>query len=168
MAITVSGLTAHTQNGGGTWQDYGSGGGSSSTTATFLSGTSAQGRKFTGSKGFAFQVNAGGTDLSNSIIVVRFLVNGGLGATLANGGGSIRVEDTSGNISDWYVVGSDTYNGGWFEAVIDTANAESANNGTAATLTAVQYVGILVNAAASSGGDPNVYVDEVLSKVISM
>jgi hypothetical protein len=163
MAISVTGLTVHTQNGGGTWQNYGSGGGSASTTATFLSGTSAQGRKFTGAKGFAYQVNASGTDLSNSIILVRFLVNGGLGATLVAGGGSIRLEDTSGNTSDWYVAGSDTYNGGWFEAVIDTANAESANSGTAATLTAIQYVGILVNAAASSGGDPNVYVDEVLS-----
>lgn len=163
MAISVTGLTVHTQNGGGTWQNYGSGGGSASTTATFLSGTSAQGRKFTGAKGFAYQVNASGTDLSTSIIVVRFLVNGGLGATLAGGGASIRMEDTSGNTSDWYVAGSDTYNGGWFEAVVDTANAESANSGTAATLTAIQYVGVLVNAAASSGGDPNVYVDEVLS-----
>lgn len=163
MAISVTGLTVHTQNGGGTWQNYGSGGGSASTTATFLSGTSAQGRKFTGAKGFAYQVNASGTDLSTSIVVVRFLVNGGLGATLAGGGASIRMEDTSGNTSDWYVAGSDTYNGGWFEAVVDTANAESANSGTAATLTAIQYVGVLVNAAASSGGDPNVYVDEVLS-----
>lgn len=163
MAISVTGLTTHTQNGGGTWQDWGGGGGSSSTTATFLSGTSAQGRKFTGFKGFGYQVNATGTDLSTSIILVRFLVNGGLGATLAGGGMSIRLEDTTGNTSDWYVAGSDTYNGGWFEAVIDTSNAESANSGTAATLTAIQYVGIYCNAAASSGGDPNVYVDEILS-----
>jgi hypothetical protein len=163
LAISVTGLTVHTQNGSGTWTDYGTGGGSTSTTATFLSGTSSRGRKFTGSKGFAFEVNASGTDLSSSIVLVRFLVNGGLGATLAGGGASIRMEDTSGNISDWYIAGSDTYNGGWFEAVIDTANAESANNGTAATLTAIQYVGLLCNAAASSGGDPNVYVDEILS-----
>jgi len=163
MAIGVTGLTTHTQNGGGTWKSYGSGGGSSSTTATFLSGTSAQGRKFTGAKGFAFEVAAGGTDLSSSIIVVRILVNGGLGATLAGGGASIRLEDTGGNISDWYIAGSDTYNGGWLEAVIDTSNGESANSGTAATLSAIQYVGLLVNAASSSGGDPNVYVDEILS-----
>jgi hypothetical protein len=91
MAISVTGLTVHTQNGGGTWQNYGSGGGSGSTTATFLAGTSSQGRKFTGAKGFAYEVNASGTDLSSSIIVVRFLVNGGLGATLAGGGASIRI-----------------------------------------------------------------------------
>lgn len=163
MAISVTGLTVHTQNGGGTWTDYGSGGGSSSTTATFLAGTTSRGRKFTGAKGFAFEVNAAGTDLSNTIMVVRFLVNGGLGATLAGGGASIRMEDTSGNISDWYVAGSDTYTGGFFEAVIDTANAESANSGTPATLSAIRYVGLYCNAAASSGGDPNVYVDEILS-----
>jgi hypothetical protein len=163
MAISVTGLTTHTQNGSGTWTDYGSGGGSSSTTATFLSGTTARGRKFTGAKGFAFEINASGQSLSNSIVLVRFLVNGGLGATLAGGGASIRLEDTSGNQSDWYVAGSDTYNGGWFEAVIDTANTESANSGTAANLALIQYVGFLVNASSSSGGDPNCYIDEILS-----
>ena len=142
MAISVTGLTTHTQGGGGTWKDYGSGGGSTSSTATFLSGTTSRGRKFTGARGFAYEVNASGTDLSNSIIIVRFLINGGLDLTLAGGGVSIRLEDTSANISDWYIAGSDTYNGGWFEAVIDTANSESANSGTAATLTAIQYVGI--------------------------
>lgn len=163
MAISVTGLTAHTQVGTGTWTDYAGGPASGSTTATFLSGSSARGRKFTGFKGFAYEVNAAGTDLSNSIILVRVLVNGGIGATLAADGIRIRLEDTSANISDWTVGGSDTYKGGWVEFVIDTANAETLNSGTAASLTAIQYVGIYLNAAASSGGDPNVYVDEVLS-----
>jgi len=163
MAISVSGLTVHTQNGGGSWQDWATGGGSGSTTATFLSGTSAQGRKFTGVKGFGFEVNAAGTDMRNTILVVRWLVNGGLASTKAAGGARIRIEDTSGNESDWYVDGSDTYTGGWREATIDTATAESGNSGTAANLQLIQYVGIVVDAAASSGGDPNVYVDEVLS-----
>jgi len=163
MAIGVSGLTVHTQGGGGTWTDYGAGGGSSSTTATFLSGTTARGRKFTGARGFGFEVAALGTPLSNSIILVRILVNGGLDNALSAGGIMIRIEDTSGNLSDFYVAGSDTYSGGWFEAVIDTANAESANSGTAANLALIQYVGIFLDPTASSGGDPNVYVDEVLS-----
>lgn len=163
MAISVTGLTTHTQTGAGTWKSYGSGGGGSLSTANFLSSTSSFGRKFTGAKGFAFEINASGTTMVDRIIVLRLLVNGGLGATLAAGGASIRLEDTSGNTSDFYVAGSDTYNGGWLELVIDTANAESANGGTTATLTAIQYIGILVNAAASSGGDPNVYVDEILS-----
>jgi hypothetical protein len=163
MAIGVTGLTVHTQGGGGTWTDYGTGGGSVSTTATFLSGTTARGRKFTAARGFGFEVNASGTDLSNSIILVRVLVNGGLDNALSAGGIMIRLEDTSANISDWYVAGSDTYNGGWVELVIDTANAESANSGTAASLSAIQYVGIFLDPTASSGGDPNVYVDEILS-----
>lgn len=35
MAITVTGLTVHTQTGGGTWTDYGGGAGSSDTTNDF-------------------------------------------------------------------------------------------------------------------------------------
>jgi len=163
MAISVTGLDVHTQVGTGTWTDYVSGPASSSTTATFLSSTSARGRKFTGFKGFAFEINASGESLENSIVLVRFLVNGGLGATLAADGARIRLEDTSANTSDWTVAGSDTYKGGWFEAVIDTANTETLNSGTAATLSTIRYVGIYLNAAASSGGDPNVYVDEVLT-----
>lgn len=163
MAISVSGLTVHTQEGSGTWKDYVGGPASSSTTATFYSGASSRGRKFTGYKGMGFEVNATGADLSNSILVVRFLVNGGLANNLAADGAQILAEDTSGNISYWTVAGSDNYPGGWFDAVIDTANTETTNSGTAATLSAIRYVGIWLNAAASSGGDPNVYVDEVLS-----
>lgn len=163
MAISVSGLTVHTQVGTGTWTDYVGGPASGSSTATFLSSTSSRGRKFTGFKGFAYEVNAAGTSMANRIILVRVLVNGGIGATLAGGGICIRLADTSGNISDWYVGGSDTYFGGWAEFVIDTANAESANSGTAANLASIRYAGIWLNASASSGGDPNVYVDEVLS-----
>lgn len=163
MAISVTGLTVHTQTGAGTWKDYESGPGGGSSTAIFLSSTSSFARKFTGFKGFAFEVNASGTDLTDTVILVRILVNGGIGATLAADGIRIRLEDTSGNISDWTVGGSDTYSGGWAELVIDTANAETSNSGTAATLTAIQYVGIYLNAAAASGGDPNVYLDEILS-----
>jgi len=163
MAISVTGLTVHTQVGTGTFKNYESGPGGGLSTAIFLSSTSSYARKFTGFKGFGFEVNATGTDLSNTVILVRVLVNGGIGATLAADGIRIRLEDTSGNISDWTVGGSDTYSGGWVELVIDTANSETSNSGTAATLTAIQYVGIYLNAAAASGGDPNVYLDEILS-----
>jgi len=163
MAITVTGLTVHSQGGGGTWTDYAGGPASGSSTAAFLSGTTSRARKFTTAKGFGFEVAALGTDLSNSIILLRVLVNGGIDNALSAGGIMIRLEDTTANISDWYVAGSDTYNGGWIELVIDTANAESANSGTAATLSAIQYVGIFLDPTASSGGDPNVYLDEILS-----
>ena len=163
MAISVTGLTVHTQTGAGTWDDVGGGGGSGETTAAFISSTSARGRKFSGVKGMLFQVNAAGTDLSNSIIVIRYLLNGGYGSTLAAGGGYIRLQDTSGNTSDYYVAGSDTYTGGWVIVVVDTANTPSATAGGGATLTAVQYAGYVVDAAGSSGDDDNFYIDEVLS-----
>lgn len=163
MAISVTGLTAWNQDGSGTWVDWGGGAGSSQTTVAYLSSTASRGRKFSGAKGMGYQVNAAGQNLSNSIIVVRILCNGGFAATLAGGGCSIRLQDTSGNQSDWYVAGSDTYKAGWIELVIDTANAESANSGTAASLTAIQYAGAYVNASGGSGGDPNFYIDEVLS-----
>ena len=131
MAITVSGLTIHTQTGAGTWQDWGSGGGSSSSTATFLSSTSSRGRKFTGAKGFGYQINASGQDITNTVFLVRWLVNGGLGATLAADGGRIYIEDTSGNVGWWTVAGSDTYTGGWVESIIDTDLALTGNGGTA-------------------------------------
>ena len=72
MAITVSGLTVHTQTGAGTWKDYGGGGGSAANTDVFLSSTGSRGRKVSnGIKGFAYEVNASGTDLSSTVIAIR-------------------------------------------------------------------------------------------------
>jgi hypothetical protein len=167
MAISVTGLTNHTQVGSGTWLDYGSGGGSAINTDVFLSSTSSRARKVSnGIKGFAFEVNAAGTDLSNTVIAIRWATLAGVGAldTRALSGVVIRVEDTSGNQSDWAIDGADTYGGGWRVSVIDTSVVETTNSGTAATMTAIQYVGIVWDATASiGGGDPNCYIDEVLS-----
>jgi len=167
MAISVSGLTTHTQTGGGTWKDYGGGGGSGSNADVFFSSTSSRGRKVSnGIKGFAFEVNASGTDLSNTVIVIRWATLAGVGSldTRANSGVVIRLEDTSGNTSDWAVDGSDTYGGGWRVSVIDTSASETSNSGTAATLTAIRYVGVVWDETASvGGGDDNCYIDEILS-----
>ena len=68
MAISVTGLTTWSQDGTGTWQDYGGGGGSASNTDVFLSGTGSRARKISnGVKGFAFQINAGGQDMTNRL-----------------------------------------------------------------------------------------------------
>jgi hypothetical protein len=167
MAIGVTGLTVHTQTGGGTWKDYGSGGGSSANTDVFLSSTGSRARKISnGQKGFAYEVNASGTDLSNTVIAIRWATLAGVGAlnTLALDGVRFIIEDTSGNISYYTIAGNDTYSGGWEVSVIDTALTATANNGTAATMTAVQYVGIEWDETASvGGGDPNCYIDEILS-----
>ena len=167
MAVSVTGLTVHTQTGGGTWKDYGSGGGSSSNTDVFLSSTGSRARKISnGVKGFAYEVNASGTDLSNTVIAIRWATLAGVGAlnTLALDGVRFIIEDTSGNISYYTIAGNDTYTGGWEVSVIDTSLTATANNGTAATMTAIRYVGIEWDETASvGGGDPNCYIDEVLS-----
>jgi len=167
MAISVTGLTVHTQVGSGTWQDYGSGGGSGINTDVFFSSTSTRARKISnGIKGFAYEVNASGTDLSDSVLAIRWATLAGVGALniRASEGVVMRVEDTSGNISDWAIDGADTYGGGWRVSVVDTAQPETSNSGTAATLTSIQFVGIVWDETASvGGGDPNCYIDEVLS-----
>lgn len=163
MAITQSGLTVHTQTGTGTWLDIGGGQGSSDSTVNFFSSTSARGRKFSGDRGMMFEVNASGTDLSNTVLQIRWFLTGGFAATRAAGGGSIRIQDTSGNWSEWDVAGSDTYKGGWAISAISTTESESTNSGTAATLTAIRYIGFRFNASGGSGGDPNCFIDQVLS-----
>ena len=167
MAITVTGLTTHTQTGGGTWLDYGGGGGSAANTEVFLSSTGSRARKVSnGVKGFAFEVNATGTDLSATVICIRWATLAGVGVlnSLANSGVVIRLEDTAGNQSDWAVHGNDTYTGGWEVSTISTSNTETSNSGTAATLTAIRYVGIVWDETGNvGGGDPNCYIDEILS-----
>jgi hypothetical protein len=167
MAISVSGLTVRTQVGTGTWKDYGGGGGSTSNTDVFLSSTSSRARKISnGIKGFALDLGAGGVDLSNTVVAIRWATLAGIGAldTFANSGVVIRLEDTSGNISDWSIDGGNTYTGGWKVSVVSTTLSETSNSGTAATLTAVRYVGIVWDETASvGGGDPNCYIDEILT-----
>ena len=168
MAISTSSITEAANNGGGTWKDYGSGGGSSSNTDVFITSTGSRARKISnGVKGFAFDLGTAGTNLSAQVVGIKWATLAGVGA-LANrnattAGVSILVEDTSGNISYWAVDGGDTYTGGFKLSVIDMARGPSRNNGTNATLTAARYVGIEWNETASvGGGDPNCYIDQVL------
>jgi hypothetical protein len=162
MAVTVNGLTVHTQTGLGTWLDIAGGQGSADTTTSFFSSTSARGRKFSGTKGMMFQVSAVGIDLSNTVVQLRWQLNGGFADTRANGAGLIRVQDTSGNYSDFYVAGSDTYKGGWQISAVSTSVTPSAVSGTL-DLAQVEYVGMSFNASGGSGGDPNCFIDQVLS-----
>lgn len=167
MAISVTGLTVRTQVGTDTWKDYGGGGGSVSSTDVFLSSTSSRARKVSnGIKGFALDLGAAGVDLSASVICIRWATLAGVGAlnTFNNSGVVIRLEDTSGNTSDWAIDGNNTYRGGWKISVVSTTNTETSNSGTAASLTAIRYVGIVWDETASvGGGDPNCYIDEILT-----
>jgi len=165
MAITVSGYTNDTATGGGTWLDYGGGGGSGANTDVFLSSTGSRARKVSnGIKGFAFDLGASGTDISGDVVAVRWLVTGGIGLldTLANSGVVLRVQDTSGNYSDWAIDGSDTYAGGWKVSTVSMSKTPTSNSGTAATLTAARYIGIVWDMTAGvGGGDPNCYIDMI-------
>jgi hypothetical protein len=166
MAISTTSITEVTNNGGGTWKDYGGGGGSTSNTDVFVTSTGSRARKVSnGTKGFSFDLGAGGTDISSDVVSVRWATLAGVGAlnTRTLGGVALLVEDTSGNISYWDVDGNDTYGGGWKVTVVDMATTASRNSGTAATLTAVRYIGIEWDETASvGGGDPNCYIDQIL------
>ena len=166
MAIATTSITEVVNNGGGTWKDYGSGGGSVSNTNVFITSTGSRARKISnGVKGFAFDLGASGTDISADFVSVRWAVLAGVGALdfRINGGVQLVVEDTSGNESYWYIDGVNTYSGGWKVSVVDMNQTPTANNGTAATLTAARYIGIIWDETASvGGGDPNCYIDQIL------
>ena len=166
MAITVNNLTVYTQNGTGTWKDYGGGGGSSTNSDVFLSGTSSQGRKVSnGIKGFSYEINATGADLNDTIILVRWATLAGVSAldTKNLSGVVIRLEDTSGNFADYSVDGGDTYKGGWRESVIDT-NRTATNNPGIFLISSVRYIGIVWDETANvGGGDDNCFIDEILA-----
>lgn len=168
MAISTTSITEAANNGGGTWKDYGTGGGSASNTDVFITSTGSRARKISnGVKGFAFDLGTAGTNLSAQVVGIKWATLAGVGAlanrNAATAGVSILVEDTSGNISYWAVDGGDTYTGGFKLSVIDMARGPTRNNGTAATLTAARYVGIEWNETASvGGGDPNCYIDQIL------
>lgn len=154
MAVTFSGLTVVTQNGGGSWQDIAGGQGSSSTTISFVSGTSSQGRKFSGQKGVEWNFGAA-QNFSNQVVAIRFNLVGGFAATRAAGGGQIIV-----NGSGLYnVAGSDTYTAGFQMVFADLSLTPSSGS---FTNTAVTTIGFQANASGGSGGDPNFYVDELL------
>ncbi len=167
MAIATSGITTWNNDGTGTWQDSGSGGNSGTNNNVFFTSTGSRARKISnGIKGFQYQVNAAGQDLSDAVICIRWAVLAGVGSlnSRTSGGVSYVIQDTSGNISYWDIDGNDTYGGGWKVSVVDMNTTPSRNNGTNATLTAVEYVGLEWDETASvGGGDPNCYIDQILS-----
>lgn len=166
MAIATTSITEVVNNGGGTWKDYGAGGGSASNTVTFITSTGSRARKVSNAlKGFAFDLGVGGVDVSGDVIAIKWIVTAGVGSLSARSAGGVRIvmEDTSGNEGYWYMDGNDSYTGGWKLSVIDASQTPSGNNGTNPTMTAIRYIGIIWNVTASvSGGDPNCYIDQIL------
>lgn len=168
MVLSTSGVTAVTQVGTSTWVDVGGGGGSGSNTNFFLSSTSSRGRKVSNAvRGFLADVGAGGVDISNEMILIRWATLAGIGQLNTKAAGGVRVRITSdalgtNNFQEWYVDGNDTYTGGWRESIIDPNKPPSAVTGTL-DLTAARLFGMVWDETATvGGGDDNCYIDEVL------
>lgn len=168
MALSTSSVTEfYTGSTAGTWNLIPTGGGASAqNTNVFFSDTASRARKVSNTtKGYGFQINASGQDESGSVICVRWQVTAGVQLldTRTNGGIALAVQDTSGNVSFWDLAGGDTYTGGWVVSVVDLGTTPSRNNGTAATLTAVEYIGVsFAFTATIGGGDPNTYIDQIV------
>lgn len=167
MAIATTSVNERANNGGGTWKDYGGGGGSGANTVTFVTSTGSRGRKVSNAlKGFAFDLGISGVDFTGLVVGIKWTVTAGVGSLAARSSGGVRIvmEDTSGNEGYWYVDGNDSYTGGWRLSVIDADLTPTGNNGSNPTMTAIRYVGIIWNVtAAVSGGDDNCYIDQILT-----
>ena len=166
MAITVTGPTVHTQTGAGTWISYG-GGPSVEDTENFFSSTSSRAKSVSSERaGMAYEVAPGGLDLSNTIIVVRWGVFAGAYALASrnDGGVSIIVEDTTGNQSEWYIEGGNTFGGGWRVSRISTSRTESANNGTPANMSTIRYIGVIFDVQDNIASSVNnCFIDSIVS-----
>lgn len=168
MAISTTSVTEVVNNGGGTWADYGSGGGSSSNTDVFLTSTGSRARKVSnGVKGFAYDLGVSGTDISGDIVSVRWQVTAGVSTLDAYrlAGVRITIEDTNGDRSLWMVDGNDTYSGGWRVSVMDLRKPQTSDVVALSPvdLTIARYIGIEWDQTASvGGGDPNCYIDQIL------
>lgn len=78
--------------------------------------------------------------------------------TDANGGIQIGVSDGV-NTGYWYVSGSTTYLGGWYNLVVDTARA--CDSGTKPTMTAITSIIIRVNLTAAPKNATNTWIDNL-------
>jgi hypothetical protein len=86
---------------------------------------------------------AGGIDLTGQHIMMWiFFVGPGFCAPKDSAGITVRVQDTAGNIGDWYVGGNDVawVGKGWKFVVADVDRAFDENNGTDPSRTSIRYI----------------------------
>jgi len=168
MAISTSSITTWNNDGSGTWLNEPTGGGGSTQNLNvFFTSTGSRGRKVSNTtKGMGYQINASGQNMTNQVIAVRWAVLAGVNllAARASAGVSIWIKDTSANTSYWDVDGNNTYTGGWKTTVLDLATTPSRNNGTNATLSAIEYIGVVWTTTGTvGGGDDNCLIDQIIS-----
>jgi hypothetical protein len=95
-----------------------------------------------------------GTDLTGKHIMMWiFFVGPGFCSSRATAGVTVRVQDTSANIGDWYVGGNDTawVGKGWKLMVVDVDRPFDENNGTDPTRSDIQYISATVNVTTAVG-----------------
>ncbi len=164
MAITTSSINVRVDDGSGTWAELGSQSSSQNTDLFVTNGGSRAKKVSNSTKGFMFEINASGEDISALVVAMRWQTTAGVTLldTRTLGGVSIAVQDTSGNVSYWDIDGSDTYIGGWKVAVASMGTTPSRDSGTAASLTAIRYIGMeWTTNSTVGGGDPNCFIDYV-------
>ncbi len=164
MAITTSSINVRNDDGSGTWAELGSQSSSQNTDLFVTNGGSRAKKVSNSTKGFMFEINATGEDISALVVAMRWQTTNGVDLldTRTLGGVSIAVQDTSGNVSYWDIEGSDTYIGGWKVAVASMGTTPSRDSGTAASLTAIRYIGMeWTTNSTVGGGDPNCFIDYV-------
>jgi hypothetical protein len=78
--------------------------------------------------------------------------------TWQNGGLRLYLEDSSGNYSEWYVAGSDSYEGGMKRFAVDTSTTPDAVSGTL-NLSSVQYIGLTIKDLVKFKAPEEIYFD---------
>ena len=164
MAITTTEINVRIDDGSGVWAELGSQSSSQNTDLFVTNGGSRAKKVSNSTKGFMFEINASGEDISALVVAMRWQTTNGVELldTRTLGGVSIAVQDTSGNVSYWDIEGSDTYIGGWKVSVASMGTTPSRNSGSAANLALIRYIGMeWTTNSTVGGGDPNCFIDYV-------
>jgi hypothetical protein len=154
------------------WTGFNDGGGGAGSASLeqdiFIPNAAAVSKKVSGSsqdQGLHFQVGTPldiTADANKHIFVWVAVTTQAICNTIANGGLYLRLEDSLGNWSKWYLDGSDTFDPTrlFVRYVIDTSKTESENGGTACDLTDVEYFGVGIKSTGTSKSE-NLIIDRI-------
>lgn len=101
-------------------------------------------------------------DLSSTVVYFWFLsMTASYLDTWENGGIGMRLEDSSGNWSEWWLGGSDTYAGGWRRFCLSTSSSPDDESASSPTLSVTKKVIIRTKAVTKSKLTDNTFVDYI-------
>lgn len=118
-------------------------------------------KRASGDNDTTFTHPTGSWDLSGTGVHVRWwglFLQGSLINTDALGGIQFWASDGT-NTGYWYVSGSDTYPGGWYNFVVDVSAAVDA--GTKPTMSAITTCGVRINLTAAGKNFANTWIDNL-------